>query len=763
MSDRALNMRQPDEPHREKPMVALQAELERTVGMLLSTQQMLIDIRHKSDAEQRVLEGIVRFSQRQQLDHSGTSFWECVADAGAETFDCEYCLVVEQEASIMRILAARGPEITGPQESDQIAHIIDQCLRDETHILNGEALAKVCIGGQQLATLMLTIVQQPENLPWRLLVTAVSVKKQGFFPKMEKKSLPGLRMLASHVNVLHMMLQSQQQVTAQLKDLDRAHNALTRANDDLENQVAKQHIAAILLGENEQKYRAIFDGSADGMALVEIETQNLVECNQALTQMTASGRAKLIGKQISAFASFSLDAILDDSKKRSGSHLDQRVDRGHLVTSENNLIPVEFKSSELHLSGRKYQLFVFHDISNRTRAEEEKEKLLSQLAQSHKMEAIGRLAGGVAHDFNNLLTVICGYTELLSGETNLQRHQTDQLHEILAASQRARALTQQLLMFSRKQVIRPILADMNQQIESSLRIYRRLIGEDINLNFQPCEEPTPILADPQQLDQIIGNLLINARDAINACTTGTHNREISIVTGIVDKVSKSRVLGRHVRVTLTDTGFGMDSDTLNNIFEPFFTTKDIGKGTGLGLATVFGVIQQNNGSIEVQSKLGSGTQFTIYWPQNLSDIMLTQIAKETSSVLTGTEYVILVEDDQRVRDFVTHGLTKFGYRVAVFQNAADALEMLGNCTPEPDIIVTDVVMPGMDGREFANAALRQRPDLPVIFISGYTDDIIARHGVVQSGETLLEKPFSINALAKKIRELLDARQQRSSN
>lgn len=317
--------------------------------------------------------------------------------------------------------------------------------------------------------------------------------------------------------------------------------------------------------------------------------------------MTASGRAKLIGKQISAFASFSLDAIPDDSKKRSGSHLNQRVDRGHLVTSQNNLIPVEFNSSELHLSGRKYQLIVFHDISNRTRAEEEKEKLLSQLAQSHKMEAIGRLAGGVAHDFNNLLTVICGYTELLSGETNLQRHQTDQLHEILAASQRARALTQQLLMFSRKQVIRPILADMNQQIESSLRIYRRLIGEDINLNFQPCEEPTPILADPQQLDQIIGNLLINARDAINACTTGTQNREISIVTGIVDRVSKSRVLGRHVRVTLTDTGFGMDSDTLNNIFEPFFTTKDIGKGTGLGLATVFGVIQQNNGSIEYKA------------------------------------------------------------------------------------------------------------------------------------------------------------------
>jgi CheY-like chemotaxis protein len=310
-------------------------------------------------------------------------------------------------------------------------------------------------------------------------------------------------------------------------------------------------------------------------------------------------------------------------------------------------------------------------------------------------------------------------------------------------------------MFSRKQVIRPTLLDLNLQIADSLKLYRRLIGEDIRLEFTPCTEPTPVLADRQQFDQLLGNLLLNARDAVHAAAHG-NAREVHVSTHLVRGASPLPGGLDAIRLDVRDSGIGMDETTRQNIFEPFFTTKDIGKGTGLGLATVLGVIQQNHGRIEVQSVLGQGSTFSVYWP--LASTATTENAAAEPLQRTRTsrgEHVLLVEDEDQVRNFMIKGLEHEGFTVTACPNADCALEKLAQAVVQPDVLVTDVVMPRINGGQLAEAVRQRYPGLPVLFVSGYTDDIIAQHGIVRDGVALLEKPFSPSALAHKVRELLD--------
>ena len=381
--------------------------------------------------------------------------------------------------------------------------------------------------------------------------------------------------------------------------------------------------------------------------------------------------------------------------------------------------------------------------------------LEDQLRQAQKMEAIGQLAGGVAHDFNNLLTVISGYSELLqhhlSTDDTLRRH----AEQIKIAGDRASALTRQLLAFSRQQVFRPIVLDLNVVVANLLEMLPRLIGEHIELNTALGPEPTLIKTDAGQLEQVLMNLAINARDAMprgGVLTIETSNVSLdeSACQGL-GTVSP----GPYVQLTVRDTGCGMDPATQTRIFEPFFTTKDLGKGTGLGLATVYGIITQSRGAISVDSAPGRGATFTVYLPKSDAEAATVSVAPVSAEPLPGWETVLVVEDQQSVRGFVQSLLKLNGYHVL---EAADGIEALRICRQHPgeiQLLVTDVVMPGMSGRELAEQLAVEQPSIKVLYMSGYTDDTVVHAGVAQAGMAFLQKPFSPTTFTHKVREVLD--------
>jgi len=381
--------------------------------------------------------------------------------------------------------------------------------------------------------------------------------------------------------------------------------------------------------------------------------------------------------------------------------------------------------------------------------------LEDQLRQAQKMEAIGQLAGGVAHDFNNLLTVISGYSELLqhhlSTDDTLRRH----AEQIKIAGDRASALTRQLLAFSRQQVFRPIVLDLNVVVANLLEMLPRLIGEHIELKTALGPEPTLIKTDAGQLEQVLMNLAINARDAMprgGVLTIETSNVSLdeSACQGL-GTVSP----GPYVQLTVRDTGCGMDPATQTRIFEPFFTTKDLGKGTGLGLATAYGIITQSRGAISVDSAPGRGATFTVYLPKSDAEAATVSVTPVSAEPLPGWETVLVVEDQQSVRGFVQSLLKLNGYHV---WEAADGIEALRICRQHPgeiQLLVTDVVMPGMSGRELAEQLAVEQPSIKVLYMSGYTDDTVVHAGVAQAGMAFLQKPFSPTTFTHKVREVLD--------
>jgi len=405
-------------------------------------------------------------------------------------------------------------------------------------------------------------------------------------------------------------------------------------------------------------------------------------------------------------------------------------------------------------------LRVFGVITERKRTEEEKNKIESQLHHAQKMESIGRLAGGVAHDFNNVLCAIKGYTELMLLSESLNEEQKEYLNRILGGCQRAQALTQQLLIFSRKQVVQAKPTTWNQQIESSLKVYRQIIGEDIEVVYNPGNNLPKIMADVQQLDQVLANLLVNARDAIHARTDNDKACVITIETSTVDLDTAEGEIealgpGAYVCMAVSDTGVGMNEATQSRIFDPFFTTKGEGKGTGLGLSTVFGVIGQNKGVIRVYSDPGKGTTFRIYWPAMKGREDAREPAHKERPAMGSSETLLLVEDDAEVRELSLRALTYAGYRVIEADSGEQALELMADGDPRPDLVITDVVLTGMNGRQLAETIREIWPDLPVLYISGYAADIIAEHGFLEEDIDMLEKPFSIAALTNKLREILD--------
>jgi signal transduction histidine kinase/ActR/RegA family two-component response regulator len=400
-------------------------------------------------------------------------------------------------------------------------------------------------------------------------------------------------------------------------------------------------------------------------------------------------------------------------------------------------------------------------LEERKRAEETLRKTEEQLRQAQKMEAIGRLAGGVAHDFNNLLSVILSYSDLLLDDLKPADPIRAEIELIRAAGARAADLTRQLLAFSRQQVLAPRILDLNDVVRNSERLLRRLLPEDIELVTRYARNLLKVRVDPSQVDQIVMNLVLNARDAMphsGKLTIETHN---VVLDASYTSEHLGGSVGPHVMLAISDTGTGMDEETQARIFEPFFTTKASGKGTGLGLSTVLGIVQQSGGNIWVYSEIGAGTTFKIYFPEAEGSDDAAEPVVEPST-LRGGETILLAEDQEAVRQVTREILRRYGYHVLEARNAGEALLRCEQHPRKIHLLLTDVVMPQMSGPELAERLLRIRPELCVLYMSGYTENAILHHGILDSGVAFLQKPIVPETLARRVREVLDGHVRRSA-
>ncbi len=447
------------------------------------------------------------------------------------------------------------------------------------------------------------------------------------------------------------------------------------------------------------------------------------------------------------------------------------TDFAEKITADDWMIVTRGKVLEIEetLDGRFYETIKFPivqdsrkllagytiDVTERKKAEEERLKLEQQVIQSQKIESIGQLAGGVAHDFNNMLGVIIGHTEMALRKAGPSSAFVHDLQEISKAAQRSAELTRQLLTFARKQIIEPIVLDLNESVAGTLKMLQRLIGENIKLSWNPAAILWPVKVDPSQIDQILTNLCVNSRDAISG--TGKISIKTANTSWDEDAIASHPyevVPGDYVQLCVSDDGCGMDKKAQSHIFEPFYTTKEVGSGTGLGLATVYGAVKQNHGFLTVYSEPGLGSVFNIYFPRTSKAVEAKQETAE-EPLLRGTETVLLVEDDEMLLRLVTSMLEESGYTVLAASTAALA-QSLAKEHPDPiHLLISDMIMPVMNGKELSDKLQPLRPEMKVLFLSGYTTDIISSQGVIEGEIHFLQKPFSLETLTAKVREVLD--------
>jgi PAS domain S-box-containing protein len=412
------------------------------------------------------------------------------------------------------------------------------------------------------------------------------------------------------------------------------------------------------------------------------------------------------------------------------------------------------KGSPILIKGKPFLVGIGIDISDQKKVEEEKGNLEAQLQQAQKMESVGRLAGGVAHDFNNMLSVILGVTELALVQVDPALPLFANLQEVRKAAERSADLTRQLLTFARKQTIAPRVVDLNEIVEAMLTMLRRLIGEDIDLLWKAGRNILPLKVDPTQIDQLLANLCINARDAIAGVGKVTIETDAAVFDEAWCADHAGFVPGEYVLLTVSDNGCGMDPETLDLLFEPFFTTKEMGKGTGLGLASVYGIVKQNNGFINVYSEPGQGTTFKVYLPRHAVTSSPLPEKMPGLPAERGHETVLLVEDEPAILKMATMMLETLGYTVIGAENPGEAIRRAHEYSGRIDLLLTDVVMPKMNGRDLAGNLLSHYPNLKCLFMSGYTADVIAHHGVLDEGVQFIQKPFAMRDLAARVRKVM---------
>ncbi|MDR3629046.1 MAG: response regulator [Desulfocapsaceae bacterium] len=522
----------------------------------------------------------------------------------------------------------------------------------------------------------------------------------------------------------------------------------------LEKEVQARKIAEEILIQNEKKYKSLFNSIRDAILVADMD-RTILDCNQAFMDLFGYSPAEIKGENtVFIYAN-------ENEFRRIGAALeDDADDSPHIYsvqfkTKNDSVFPGEInifflRDEDGAITG---YIALIRDITERVRANKTQKNLESQLHQAQKMESIGRLAGGVAHDYNNMLGVIIGYSELALKKLNFGDNLYDELHAIHEAAIRSADITRQLLAFARKQTITPQILYLNETVHGMLKMLRRLMGEDIALAWIPGQDLWPVRMDPSQVDQILANLCVNARDAIPGVGKVTIETQNTSVDEACCAVSAGFNSGDYVLLTVSDDGCGMDEETMANIFEPFFTTKELGKGTGLGLATIYGIVSQNTGFIDVHSEFGLGTIFRIYLPRHKGFLQQREYEELVEIAIQGQETILLVEDEPAILDITATQLKGLGYTVLAASTPGEAITVAQKNLERIDLLITDIVMPEMNGHQLSDTLLLSYPNIKTLFMSGYTSHT-AGQGLLIEGGNFIQKPFSINDLSVKVRAAL---------
>jgi two-component system, cell cycle sensor histidine kinase and response regulator CckA len=554
-----------------------------------------------------------------------------------------------------------------------------------------------------------------------------------------EKGLPGALSTTAPVSVLKPLFSPYQ-------ERDELKVRSTRPGGDETRHTASEKA----LKDSETRYRRLFETAQDGILILDARTGSITDVNPFLVKLLDYSREEFVGKELWDIGLFKdIEASKAAFRELQEKHY-VRYENLPLKTRDGRSINVEFVSNVYGENCKKVIQCNIRDITQRKLSERSEQ----QLRQAQKMEAVGELAGGIAHDFNNLLGVILGYCEILERQSDLAAPNRKMIVEIHNAGIWAKDLTRNLLAFSRRQLLQPVFLDLNATVDRIATMLNRLIGDDIELVCVLGRDVGTVKADPSQVQQVLMNLALNARDAMprgGKVTISTANVEIDETYAGQQPFSKP---GSYVTLTVTDTGVGMDKVTQSRMFEPFFSTKEAGKGTGLGLSTVYGIVKQSGGSISAYSEPGLGTTFKIYFPR--CEETPAVIPQETAAPLRGgSETILLVDDADPLRELTRRLLEDCGYTVLDAGDAVEAIDMAGQYKGPLPLMITDVMMPGLSGPDLAKRLAPSRPETRVLYTSGYIDDVIVGPAVMAAQGAFLEKPFSRDALVRKVRELLD--------
>ena len=541
-----------------------------------------------------------------------------------------------------------------------------------------------------------------------------------------------------------------------LSQLGYARLTAKEETERLEREIAARKQAEEALLQSERNYREIFNTVNDAIFIHDADTGAILDVNDSMLNLYGFSREEVLRLHLN-------DSCLGTSPysdAEARQWMAKAIAEGpqvfdwHARKKGGELFWVEVALKSASISGQRRILALVRNITERKRMEAEQEKLQAQFTQAQKMESAGRLAGGVAHDFNNMLMGIMGYADLCRDALPADHPSRGYLNEITNASQRSADLTRQLLAFARKQTIAPKVLDLNDAITGMLNLLRRLIGENINMVWSPGANLWPIKFDPSQIDQILTNICVNARDAID----GVGKITIETATATLDQAycdgHAGAISGEYVLLSVSDSGCGMTKDVLTKIFEPFYTSKDVGKGTGLGLATVYGIIKQNNGYIDVYSEPGKGTTFKIYLSRFRGEVAKPTVAEVAEVPRCRGETILLVEDEPALLKIYGRSLGALGYKVLLAANPAEAFDIVARHSGDIHLLFTDVVMPGMNGQELAKQLLASSPGLKVLFMSGYPAEVSIQQMLLDESVHFIQKPATRDDIARKVHEVL---------